>query len=92
MAHGTLYAMREVMAQTNDETRLRQIADDKSLSGELPSSAHTRVWAGAGTGQTCALCELRIDPTQVEYEVETQRHDGGPLYFHELCYRLWSHG
>jgi hypothetical protein len=47
--------------------------------------------AGSGSGELCALCDLPIEKTDVEYVVEWAHSDSvGRCRFHLVCYHLWN--
>ena len=73
------------------EERLRTLARERILSGQLPRVTPTRMWAGPGSKELCALCDTAIRPDLVEYEVEaivegTTRQ----LFFHRICQSIWQ--
>lgn len=57
----------------------------------LPRTHQSKVIAGPGRGQCCALCDHAIEMGDVCYQIvpggtgETPR----PLHFHVPCYRAW---
>jgi len=52
-----------------------------------------RTWASRGTGVTCDLCEARIRPHEIEYQVELAS-DGVTrmLTMHFACHQRWASG
>ena len=50
-----------------------------------------RTWASRGTGVTCDLCSNRINPHEIEYEVELAS-DGVTrmLNMHFVCHQRWA--
>ncbi|HET8576500.1 MAG TPA: hypothetical protein VFO18_05340 [Methylomirabilota bacterium] len=46
----------------------------------------SKSWAGPGTGKICIVCDQRIDPDDVEHEVEGPR---GLVVAHQACYTIW---
>jgi hypothetical protein len=44
------------------------------------------LWAGPGTLEPCVVCDRRIDPSEIQYEVPGPR---GALPAHVNCYREW---
>ena len=50
-----------------------------------------RTWASRGTGATCNLCNARIHPTDIEYQVELAP-DGVTciLHMHFACNQRWA--
>ena len=73
------------------EERLRTMARARIANGQLPSVTPSRMWAGPGTKQPCALCDTPIRPDLVEYEVEATI-DGIShiLFFHRICQSIWQ--
>jgi hypothetical protein len=56
-----------------------------------PYQKPLRTWASRGTGTTCSLCDGRIHPTDIEYQVELAL-DGGMrmLHMHFACHQRWA--
>jgi hypothetical protein len=57
-------------------------------------SAGGRVLAGKGSGRLCSRCNERIEPGEIEYEVELTAREvpaAAPvaLIFHIRCYDAW---
>jgi hypothetical protein len=50
-----------------------------------------RTWASRGTGANCDLCDNRIQPHQIEYQVELAS-DGVTrmLNMHFACHQRWA--
>lgn len=72
-----------------DETALRIEAQRRVADGRLPRTAPLYMWAGAGSGARCALCDRPIDPEQVEYELEFNSAPATVYRFHRLCHDAW---
>ena len=73
------------------EEQLRAIARARIASGQLPSVTPSRMWAGLGSKQPCALCDTPIRPDLVEYEVEaTIDGTNHTLFFHRICQSVWQ--
>jgi hypothetical protein len=70
------------------ERELRPIARERIARGQLPREASTRFWGGFGTGQPCSLCDERIQPDEIEYEVTIEAVVQG-LRFHRVCHYAW---
>jgi hypothetical protein len=49
---------------------LAEMVQNKLNAGTLPREDAVKLWAGMGSGKTCALCEQPIDSSQAEYEIE----------------------
>jgi hypothetical protein len=46
------------------------------------------LWAGAGDGQLCSLCDRSIDSQQIEYELQFETKI---IYrFHRICHQAWE--
>jgi hypothetical protein len=56
----------------------------------LPYQKPLRTWASRGTGATCDLCNARIHPHEIEYEVELPA-DGEKVnaHMHFSCHQRW---
>jgi hypothetical protein len=50
-----------------------------------------RTWASRGTGASCDLCGGRINPHEIEYQIELAS-DGVTrmLYMHFACHQRWA--
>lgn len=57
----------------------------------LPYQKPLRTWASRGTGATCNLCSGRIQPDDIEYQVEIVT-DGATrmLHMHFACHQRWA--
>lgn len=71
------------------DDRLRSLARERIRAGQLPLFFSHTIEAGHGSGATCCLCDERIEPQHVEYEVIDAR-DGRPLLFHMACHAIWQ--
>jgi len=57
-------------------------------TGEIPCDERPpRLWAGPGTGDTCAVCTEPISLDETEFEVDLS--SGLALRLHRRCYTLW---
>ena len=72
---------------TEHEHRLRALARERIAKGELPSEPALRMWGGDGTGRLCSLCREPVQRDQIEFEVESGRHN---LIFHMVCQSVWQ--
>jgi hypothetical protein len=80
--------MPENMQFDEHELRLevrRRIADRR-----LPSEPQLYLWAGAGDGQICSLCDRAIDSQQIEYEVQFTASPEVVHRFHRICHQAWE--
>lgn len=66
--------------------QIRRQIRERLTSGELPLGHPQRVWAGFGTGQTCAICDASIPPRALE--IEAHGADDKYRYYHRDCYLL----
>ncbi len=73
----------------NGDDDLRLSVRDRLQRGILPP-APRQVWAGKGTGTTCAICAITIGPDQVENEIAI-RSNGTvvTLWAHLHCLEIW---
>jgi hypothetical protein len=72
------------------DSELRRTARAKCDAGELPSGRPGKIWAGAGSGAACSLCELPIANADVEYEIESSLGTSLQVFrFHVTCYHIW---
>jgi hypothetical protein len=67
------------------------IALHDSGAQPLPYQKPWRTWASRGTGATCNLCSGRIQPHDIEYQVELAP-DGETrmLHMHFVCHQRWA--
>ena len=57
-------------------------------TGEIPcEEAPDRLWAGPGSGDTCAVCMEDISAQETEFEVDLS--SGTTMRLHRRCYTLW---
>jgi hypothetical protein len=71
-----------------NESAVRARIRHLSETGEIPcDETPERLWAGPGTGDTCAVCTEDISPTETEFEVDLA--SGKVLRVHRRCYSLW---
>jgi hypothetical protein len=68
----------------DDELRSRITA--KLASGVLSLQSPDETFGGPSAGQRCSACDEAIAATEAEIEVE--RPDAPPQYFHARCYNL----
>jgi hypothetical protein len=71
-----------------NESALRARIRRLNETGEIPcDEVPDRLWAGPGTGDTCAACTERIATDETEFEVDLS--SGSTLRLHRRCYTLW---
>lgn len=76
------------MPLTQDERGLHTMAIEGIRTGGLPNKLPKATWAGNGSGQPCALCQKRIERSDVEYEV--QDVEDRVFLFHLRCHAIWQ--
>ena len=67
-----------------DDT-LREKIRRKFVMGALPVKAPLKTWGGCSTGETCAVCDVKITAVS---EIEVDSADGRGRFFHVRCYQL----
>jgi hypothetical protein len=73
-----------------DEHELRLEARRRVTSGRLPREPQHYLWAGAGDGQLCSLCDRPIDSQQIEYELQFRTNPVTLYRFHRICHQAWE--
>jgi hypothetical protein len=73
------------------QTHGESIATSDSGAQRLPYQKPLRTWASRGTGTTCDLCNGRIHPPDIEYQVELAP-DGVTrvVHMHFACHQRWA--
>ena len=75
-------------------TTLRDRAREAIRSGRLPSGKPARTLGGLGSGRSCALCSTLLLPTQMEIEIEVDRHGStqrlDKYHLHPRCFAAWE--
>ena len=67
-------------------------AKERLQSGELPINGPSKRFTGYGSG-VCALCDARIQPSEIQYELEfvNPRVLGRTvIHFHSQCESIWN--
>src|SRR5258708_3097963 len=77
-----------------DEETAREKARSAIRAGKLPARAPDRTWGGPGVGAPCAICELPVRPTELEFEIQFA-HDGSnpgldKFHVHLQCFAAWQ--
>lgn len=70
---------------------VRRLIEARIRSGQLPPAGTHETFGRRGDGVLCACCDLPIERTQLEYDVEILS-DLGPqttLAMHVYCYHAW---
>jgi hypothetical protein len=77
-----------------DEKMLRDKARAAVQDGKLPSRRPDGTWGGPGVGADCAVCELPVEKTEVEFEIEFARDGDNPgldkFHVHIRCFDAWE--
>ncbi len=73
-----------------DEQQLRREARRRVDAGLLPCEIQQYLWAGAGDGQLCSLCDRIIDVSQIEYELQFNTIPVSVFRFHRICHQAWE--
>jgi hypothetical protein len=79
-----------------DEVVVRAKARAAVQEGKLPARAPDRVWGGPGVDAPCAVCEVPIPKTEMEFETEFAvdgQGGGGDLdkfHLHRQCFAAWE--
>ena len=75
-----------------DEGRLRGLARRAIQSGQLPREPPKIVWAGTGSGVSCAVCAQPITPAEQGMDVHVSLSGGllEQFHFHLRCYAVWE--
>ena len=61
-----------------DEAALAAKARDAIRTGRLPARAANRTFGGPGNGAICAVCGEPVTRSQMELEIEFNRHGTAP--------------
>ena len=77
------------MSKALGSAELHSRALQRIRDGQLPCRKPEHVWAGSGTGASCALCDERIQGSTVEFEVEL-RHPQVIVTFDQECFKVWE--
>ena len=73
-----------------DEHELRLEVRRRIAAGRLPCEPQAHLWAGAGDGQLCSLCDRVIDSQQIEYELLFGSAPGTVYRFQRICHQAWE--
>ena len=77
-----------------DEKHLREKAKAAIRSSRLPRERPHRIWGGQGGRDACAVCELRVTPEQLEFEIEFDSTGNNPgldkYHLHIRCFAAWE--
>ncbi len=73
-----------------DEAELRLEVRRRIANGQLPRAPQQYLWAGAGDGHLCSLCDRPIDSQQIEYELQFNTSPATHYRFHRICHEAWE--
>ena len=73
-----------------DEHELRLEVRRRIAAGRLPCEPQAYLWAGAGEGNFCSLCDRVIDSQQIEYELQFGANPGTVYRLHRICHQAWE--
>jgi hypothetical protein len=71
------------------ESELRALVRWRIEAGRLPLMRPDQISAGYGRSNACSVCDLPIEQTKIEYEVQTP-DTLRRLIFHFACYVIWQ--
>ena len=71
------------------ESELRALVRWRIEGGRLPLMRPDQISAGYGRSNACSVCDLPIEHTKIEYEVQTP-DTLRRLIFHFTCYVIWQ--
>ena len=72
-----------------DQQALRVLIRQKLAAGHLPRERGPRVWSGPGQGETCDVCALVVDHTELVMDVPADAVTR-ELHFHVACFHAWQ--
>jgi len=74
---------------------IRERSREAILSGKLPVGTSYRSWGGPSHGTICAVCDRKILPRELEYEIEFEKNNGHvapPMFhLHITCFQAWEY-
>ena len=77
-----------------DESGLREKARAAVRNGKIPSRTPDRTWGGPGVGAMCAICDLPVERTEMEFEIQFARDGDNPgldkFHVHIRCFAAWE--
>ena len=77
-----------------DEDTLREKARTVIQKGKLPSRRPDRTCGGPGVGAPCAVCDVPVRPTEMEFEIQFARDGDNPgldkYHVHIRCFAAWE--
>ena len=71
------------------ESELRALVRWRIEGGRLPLLRPGQISAGYGRSNACSVCDLPIEQTKIEYEVQTP-DTLRRLIFHFTCFVIWQ--
>ena len=77
-----------------DENSIREKARAVIQSSKLPGRSPDRTWGGPGVGAPCAICDLPVRRTEMEFEIQFARDGSNPgldkFHVHLQCFAAWE--
>ena len=74
-----------------DQRRLAAQVRQAMRDGRVPARPADQTWGGPGSGGPCVICDRRLEPHEVEYELEFARGSGaGAYHVHVACCMAWE--
>ena len=77
-----------------DEAILRAKARAVVQAGKLPSRRPDRTWGGPGVDAPCAVCDLPVKSSELEFEIQFARDGDNPgldkFHVHVRCFAAWE--
>jgi len=79
-----------------DEAALAAKVRDAIRAGRLPARGANRTCGGPGNGAICAVCGEPVTRSQMELEIEFNRHGTAPApgldryHLHTKCFAAWE--
>jgi hypothetical protein len=88
------FVMYACGASQMEEQAVRAKAREVLQAGKLPNRRPDRTWGGPGVGAPCAVCELPVEHTQMEFEIQFARDGDNPgldkYHVHIRCFAAWE--
>ncbi len=74
-----------------DELALRAKAREVIGAGELPVRPPDRTWGGPGVGAPCAICDVPVTASEMEFEIQFALEGALDKYHvHIRCFAAWE--
>ena len=63
-------------------------------AGKLPARLPDRTWGGPGVDAPCAVCDLPVRSSELEFEIQFARDGDNPgldkFHVHVRCFAAWE--